>query len=146
MPDQGRLIFKAFRIALLVAFTGIAGACDSPSASAAESCPKRPSDENVLQALSEARAATTTKTPAKIIWGVTRETCSKYMVLYGDGKHMQTPAQLFAFDDGRWGVFITFGMGGSSLAYVETKSSANRPLPTAPAGKDTVYSPRKETN
>ncbi len=146
MPDQGRLIFKAFRIALLVAFTGIAGACDSPSASAAESCPKRPSDENVLKALSEARAATTTKAPAKIIWGVTRETCSKYMVLYGDGKHLQTPAQLLAFDDGRWGVFITYGMGGTSLAYVEMRSTADQGIPVAPAGKDTVYAPRKETN
>ena len=137
---------KALRIVLLVALSGIASACDNPSASAAENCPKRPSDENVLRALSEARAATNSKTPAKIIWGVTRETCSKYMVLYGDAKHLQTPAHLLAFDDGRWGIFITFGMGGSSLAHVETQSSANRPLPTAPAGKDTVYSPRKEAN
>lgn len=140
MRDQRRTISKALRIALLVTLAGVAGACDSPMASASENCQKRPTDEQVARALTKIAKGTVT---AASIWGFHRESCTKYTVYYSDDKYLNLPSQLLAADNGRWIVYASRGvMDGYSIGYVDTSNA----LPVAPTGKDTVYSPRKETN
>lgn len=140
MRDQRRTISKTFRIVLLVTLAGVASACDSPMASAGENCPKRPTDENVARALTKIAKGTVT---AASIWGFHQESCSKYTVYFSDDKYLYLPGQLLAADNGRWLVYASRGvMDGYSIGYVDTSNA----LPVAPAGKDTVYAPRKETN
>lgn len=140
MRDQRQLTAKSLQIALFVALTGIVGACDSPIASAGENCPKRPADENVARALTKIAKGTVT---AASIWGVHRESCSKYTVYFSDDKYLYPPGQLLAADNGRWLIYASRSvMEGFSIGYVETSNA----LPVAPTGKDTVYAPRKETN
>ncbi|MCW5726239.1 hypothetical protein [Parvibaculum sp.] len=124
----------------MVALACIASACDSPVASAGENCEKRPTDEQVARALSKIAKGTVT---AASIWGVHRESCTKYIVYYSDDKYLNLPGQLLAADNGRWIVYASRGvMDGYSIGYVDTSNA----LPVAPSGKDTVYAPRKETN
>lgn len=140
MSEQRRPIAKTLQIALLMALAGIVSGCDDPAASAAENCPKRPADENVARALTEIVRRTVT---ADTIWGAHRESCTRYTVYFSDDKQYDLPAQLFLADNGRWMVYASPGvMSGFSSRYVETSNA----LPVAPAGKDAVYAPRKESN